>query len=115
MTAVLHITTAAEWEAGVEAGAYQPAGFAAEGFVHCSTLAQIARVAHDYYAGVADLVVLVIDEARVTAPVRYEVADVATGEAYPHIYGVIDPAWVVTVQPLDEIAPTPGAQPDAST
>jgi uncharacterized protein (DUF952 family) len=100
VTAILHITTAAEWDAAQAQGEYQPATFAEEGFVHCSTLAQVAGVATAYYADVPDLVVLVIDEARITAPVRYERSD-RDGNAYPHIYGPIDPAWVVAVQPLD--------------
>lgn len=54
------------------------------------------------YADAADLVLLLIDERAIDAPVRYEAA--AAGEdAFPHVYGPIPVAAVVAAEPL-----TPG-------
>ncbi len=58
-----------------------------EGFIHCSLPHQLRAVAEAVYADADDLVVLVIDSARLPSPVRYEGAD--GGEQYPHVYGPV--------------------------
>ena len=67
---------------------------AQQGFIHCSLRHQLREVAERYYADSGDLVLLVIDAARVLSPIRYEAA-AAGGEEYPHIYGPL-PAGAVT-------------------
>ena len=83
MAILLHITTHAEWAAGRAAGAYRPASLAAEGFIHCSTYDQAAATANRYFAGRADLVLLCIDEARLTAPLRYEAPPGRADQRFP--------------------------------
>jgi uncharacterized protein (DUF952 family) len=90
MAAILHIATRADWDAARAAGRYEPASLAREGFVHCSTAAQVVATADRYFRGRADLVLLVIDAARVD--VRYEAAVPLDGgparpELFPHVYG----------------------------
>jgi uncharacterized protein (DUF952 family) len=85
--ALFHIAERTEWDA---AGAdYAPAAFAREGFVHCSFRDQVIATAHRYYRGRDDLVLLEIDDTRLTAPVVVEPSP-STGEDFPHIYGRID-------------------------
>src|SRR5262249_30214028 len=100
MTELLHITERAVWESAAEAGAYQMStrgvSLAQQGFIHCSLRHQLRGVAEAIYADADDLVVLVIDPAKLTSPVRYEAGDgTPGGEKYPHIYGSL-PVTAVT-------------------
>jgi uncharacterized protein (DUF952 family) len=83
-TALFHLTSAREWAAAGASGTVVPAGFATEGFVHCSTVAQIAGVFERYYAALADPVLLRIDSAALgDLEVRWE----GDPEQFPHVYG----------------------------
>jgi uncharacterized protein (DUF952 family) len=91
---LLHIAVRDEWEA---AGAdYAPAAFAHEGFVHCSFAEQVVATAARYYAGRTDVVLLEIDELRLTARLVVEPSP-STGDLYPHVYGAINRSAVVAV------------------
>ena len=88
------------------AGAYRAASLEGEGFIHLSRAHQVRPTAAAYFAGVPDLVVLVIDPTLLTAPLVYEPPaplpsaspkDDAPGELYPHCYGPIDLAAIVDV------------------
>src|SRR5690349_5280274 len=69
---ILHITNRAAWRDAQAAGWYRPASLHDEGFIHCSTAAQLVATADRFYLGRSGLVVLVIDEAQVMSPLRYE-------------------------------------------
>jgi uncharacterized protein (DUF952 family) len=97
---IYHIARAADWQAAQAIGRYAADTLTTEGFIHCSDEAQVARVANARFAGRSDLVVLTVDPTRLASEVRYEVGDPATGERFPHCYGPIDLAAVVTVTPL---------------
>ena len=98
---LLHITTRSAWAAALACGSYEPASLAAEGFVHLSTPEQIFGTAERYYRGVADLVVLYVDPARLTAPLRWDFAP-DRGEPFPHLYGPLNTDAVRTVEELTE-------------
>jgi uncharacterized protein (DUF952 family) len=87
---LLHITERAAWLEASRAGEYRMStrGVTLEdqGFIHCSLRHQLRGVAEFFYGDAGDLVVLVIDSARLKASVRYEAPD-AGAEKYPHIYG----------------------------
>jgi uncharacterized protein (DUF952 family) len=87
---LFHLTERASWLAAEPAGEYRMSTrgvtLAEEGFIHCSLRHQLRQVAELWYGDLDDLVVLVIDDTRVPAPVRYEAA-AAGGQEYPHIYG----------------------------
>jgi uncharacterized protein (DUF952 family) len=96
---LLHITERDTWQAAKRAGEYRMStrGVTLEdqGFIHCSLRHQLRGVAEFVYGTAAgDLVVLVIDSARLPAAVRFEAA-VPGGEEYPHIYGPV-PVTAVT-------------------
>jgi uncharacterized protein (DUF952 family) len=95
--ALFHIAERAEWRAAGDG--YAPAAFAAEGFVHCSYGHQVLATAHRYYRGREDLVLLEIDESKLTAPVIVEPSP-ASGERFPHVYGRIERGAVVAEHEL---------------
>ncbi|MBN1259063.1 MAG: DUF952 domain-containing protein [Anaerolineae bacterium] len=89
MSHIYHITTVDQWRAAQDAGSYEGDTLASEGFIHCSTAAQIMGVANRYYHGQIGLAILCIETAQVRAEIRYE--DLyGAGEAYPHIYGPLN-------------------------
>ena len=89
----IHVTTPEAWDAAAAAGAYYPPGFEREGFIHCCHETQLRTVLADHFAGVASVLLLIVDPAKLTARVRYETAP--NGDDYPHIYGAIDLQAVV--------------------
>ncbi|MDX3386365.1 DUF952 domain-containing protein [Streptomyces niveiscabiei] len=93
---VLHLTERALWEEAQETGSYEWSTRGRtlhdEGFVHCSTRDQLAGTAALVYGDdYVDLVVLVIDPARLGVPVRYE-------GGFPHVYGAVPVGAVVGVE-----------------
>jgi uncharacterized protein (DUF952 family) len=103
MTQLFHLTERDSWAAAERAGEYRMSTrgltLADAGFIHCSLRHQLRQVAELWYHDADDLVVLVIDDAQVPAPVRYEAA--APGaEEYPHIYGPLPVTAVTDVIPV---------------
>lgn len=101
---ILHITERPLWEAARERGVYEMSTrgrtLQEEGFIHCSTREQLPRVADFLYGGYDgpdELVVLVVDLARVGVPVRYESVEPG-GEEFPHVYGPVPVEAVVDVE-----------------
>ena len=103
MALIYHITTGADWEQARRAGAYRLSTrgvtLAQEGFIHASTARQVPLVANALYQGDSGLVVLVIDTDQVEPEIRYEQPP-GSSETFPHIYGPLDVAAVVSVLPL---------------
>lgn len=115
LTEILHIVTGDAWDRAVAAGEYRAASLATEGFIHCSTGAQLPGVVERYYAGQNGLLVLRIAAERVAAPLRWEAPASRPDEHFPHIYGVLNPDAVVDVVPLERILSNPSvAQPETS-
>ena len=69
------------------------------GFIHCSFENQLQRVADAFYRGRTDVVLLSIDESKLTSPIREESTEGGT-EVYPHIYGPLNVGAVVSARPL---------------
>lgn len=96
VTRIYHITTATEWEGAQREGAYAADSLPTEGFIHCSTRAQVLGVANTRFRGHSGLVLLEIDVAQVQPEIRYE--NLEGGEAlFPHIYGPLGVDAVVAV------------------
>jgi uncharacterized protein (DUF952 family) len=95
---ILHISTAAAWAEAQRAGAYRADSLATEGFIHCSTPAQVAVTANRLYRGRRDLILLRIDPRKVAPEIRYDPA--ANGELFPHIYGPLNLDAVVEIIPF---------------
>jgi uncharacterized protein (DUF952 family) len=97
MSVIYHLVTRETWEAA-EPGPYRAESLATEGFIHCSHSHQVAWAANRFYGQQENLLVLCIDSARLTSPLREEAVD--SGEMFPHIYGPVDRSAVVEVRPL---------------
>jgi len=101
---IYHIAVRAGWERALADGEYTRSSvdktLAEEGFIHASQASQVARTANKYYRDVpGDLVLLVIDPARLDAEVRYEAVPGAE-LPFPHIYGPLNPGAVVAAVPF---------------
>lgn len=99
MSIIYHITHEKDWEQAESAGAYTADSLDTEGFIHCSTKAQVVQVANSFYKGLQDLVLLCVDENQLTAEVLYEDSH-QNGVLFPHIYGPINLEAVINVIPL---------------
>ena len=91
-----HLTPESVWLAQSEAAVYQPEAFAAEGFIHCTDGEEnLIAVANAFYRGDRrPYLALVIDLARVAAPVRYDDPE----RIYPHVHGLLNRDAVVEVR-----------------
>lgn len=105
---ICHITTRSAWESGQATGTFRSPEFDEFGFIHCSTPEQLPLVANAFFAGRSGLVLLVVDEARLKSPVRWEPPQVsghlpyfAVGAVFPHVYGPINVDSVVRTLPLE--------------
>ncbi|HWI72861.1 MAG TPA: DUF952 domain-containing protein, partial [Baekduia sp.] len=98
---ILHITTEDGWAAAREAGALVAPSLGEEGFIHCSTRAQVEATAKRIFRGSGDLVLLEVDVEKLAAPLKWERAT-DVGEEFPHIYGPLNADAVVGTIALPE-------------
>jgi uncharacterized protein (DUF952 family) len=100
---ILHITSHAEWKEAVLIGQYAAPSLRVEGFIHCSSANQVVDTANIFFSGQSGLVLLCIDESRLTAEVKFEDPtggakhDPPMEELFPHIYGPINLDAVIKV------------------
>ena len=106
MTRIYHITTREAWQQAQTDGEYTAPSLDSEGFIHCSTAAQVLQVANAFYRDVPNLVLLCIEPERLSAQLKWEApahpeahkAPVNTDAMlFPHIYGAINLDAVVDV------------------
>jgi uncharacterized protein (DUF952 family) len=71
---------------------------ARDGFIHLSAGHQVAGTLAKYFAGQGDLVLLAIDPDQLGERLRWETS--RGGELFPHLYGTLDLAHVISVEPL---------------
>ena len=99
---IVHLTERSLWEEARARGTYEISTrgrtLQEEGFIHCSTREQLPATAARFYADVPDLVLLVIDPARLDVPLKYEAPEPGA-EEFPHVYGPIPVDAVVDVEP----------------
>lgn len=69
-----------------------------DGFIHFSTAQQVAETATKHFAGERDLVLLHVDAGRLGAQLKWETS--RGGALFPHLYGALDLAAVIRVDPL---------------
>lgn len=93
---IFHLTTPAEWAEAQRVGQVVPAGFAAEGFVHCSTPAQLYGTIAAHFQGVDELVLLQMDPAALGGDLRWEPS--RDGQLFPHLYRPVALSDVVAVR-----------------
>lgn len=101
-TTVLHMAPRDAWEQAEALGSdatYVDPSLHAEGFIHCSTTAQVLIPANQRFAGRTDLVLLVVDLEAVPSETIFEDC-YESGQAFPHIYGPIPVGAVQQVVPF---------------
>ena len=99
---IYHIAERQRWQAAELAGGaenYRPAGYTAEGFIHCSTSAQLLEVANRLFRGRNDLLLLSIDDAQLHTQLVYENLE-GGDEQYPHVYGTFNADAVLRTDAL---------------
>ena len=101
---IYHAALPDDWRAAQAAGGYRVSTrgrtLEEEGFIHASHDHQVAAVANRFYADVDEVVLLAIEPEALDAPVIEEspTGD-AADETFPHIYGPIPVAAVVSATP----------------
>ena len=99
MEQIYHLAPAGRWHAWPSDQPYVPAEYAADG-----DPLHRRRCAHDRSrqpllpCDCGDFVLLVIDPARLTAPLKWEPSGDDLAALFPHIYGPIDRAAVQKVR-----------------
>jgi uncharacterized protein (DUF952 family) len=98
---LVHLCSNDEWRSAQASGEHRPDSLGMNGFVHLSTPEQVHLPANRLYAGRTDLVLLRIDPARLTSPIRWEPGVPTDPEAmvFPHLYGALPADAVINVTP----------------
>ena len=86
---IYHVTSNTDWQKALQQGFYEHPSLAAEGFIHTSKEEQVKSVLERYYQNQQDLLLLHIDETKLTAALKYELAP-SVNEEFPHIYGALN-------------------------
>ena len=97
MRTIYHLCSESDWKKAQGVGKYRGDTLDSEGFIHCSTAAQVQKVANFIFAGRKELLLLVINEEQVEAPIKWEALGSAD-ENYPHIYGELNLSAVAEVK-----------------
>ncbi len=93
---IYHLTFRKNWKYALATGPYRDKSLDKEGFIHCSTATQLVPVAMESFPKRRKLTILVIDEARLTSPVKWEKPSggpppgVPPTNKFPHVYGPIN-------------------------
>ena len=99
MNIIYHVTTQAEWDAALISGQYEASSLALEGFIHCSTENQVAGVLERYFKGKENLVKLIIDTAKLSNRLQFDLAP-SIGQEFPHVYGTINVDAVINTEQI---------------
>lgn len=91
-----HIVTQADWDIALQNGFYRAKSVDIEGFMHCSTSAQVQGVLERYYSSQSNLLKLTIQINLVEPEIKFELAT-SVNELFPHIYGDLNLNAVIGV------------------
>ncbi len=88
-----------QWQHSLAQGFYAPDSLAKEGFIHASKKEQVNGVLDRYFKNQSDLLLLHIDETKLTATLKYELAP-SVNDLFPHIFGRLNTDAVIKATPL---------------
>lgn len=97
---IYHITNKNAWQQASKQGFFETASLASEGFIHNCTISQVDGVLQRFYKNETDLLLLHIDENKLKAPLKFELAP-SVNEMFPHIFGPIN---IDAVSEVEEIS-----------
>jgi glutathione S-transferase len=99
---IFHLALPDDWAAAFGDGEYRVSTrgvtLEQEGFIHCSTRAQIEDTANRFYGDLEQLVVLTIAPRLVPAPIVFEPPAPGVETLFPHVHGPIPIAAVVRAE-----------------
>lgn len=98
---ILHCMKKSTWEDRKKKKYWGNRNIQEEGFIHCSTPELFWRVAPNFVDIDEELVLVCIDEKKLTSEVRFEDGD-NCGRYYPHVYGLIHNEAVIQVLPFQK-------------
>jgi uncharacterized protein (DUF952 family) len=83
---IYHVVQKTIWDAAKKKGFYEADSLADEGFIHLSIKEQVKGVLERYYQGQKNLLLLHIDETKLTAALKYELSH-SVNDFFPHLFG----------------------------
>ncbi len=96
---IYHVATLTDWHSHLDHAFYYPEAFDKEGFIHCAIKNQVPGVLQRYFAGIKTILLLHIDETKLSAEWKYEKA--TNEELFPHVFGSINKDAIVTVEEMN--------------
>ncbi|GAA4707015.1 DUF952 domain-containing protein [Brevibacillus fulvus] len=104
MSTIYCLVPSEYWQQFAERRDYVPRDYDEEGFIHATKGEDLVeRVANRVYPDFEqELLLLVIDESQVTAPILYERAK--DGLLYPHIYGHLNKEAISDIRKMRKAA-----------
>lgn len=82
-----------------------------DGFIHCSSRAQLETTAARYFSAEPEFVVVALDTGLISAEIRWEPA--SNGELFPHVFGDLSIGAVAEWHKVDGVASIAEALGDA--
>ena len=99
MTMIYKICEAVQWEEARNAGEFRGSAVDfADGYIHFSTVGQVAETAARHFAGQRGLVVVAVRAEELGPALRWEPS--RGGALFPHLYGTLSLSAVRWVKPL---------------
>jgi len=99
LTIIYKICPAALWREAERQGVFRGSPVdRQDGFIHFSSAEQAPETAAKHFAGERDLVLLRVDAARLGNRLKWEPS--RGGALFPHLYGGLEVAAVIRVDPL---------------
>jgi uncharacterized protein (DUF952 family) len=95
---LLHVLTESEWQAARNEKAYSSLSFIENVFIHLCEEHQLSGVLERYFIGKPTLMVLVLDPAKLAAPVIFESTVEGSSEEFPHLYGSLNLDAIVEIR-----------------
>ena len=96
---IFHLAMPDDWAVAFQTGEYTMSTrgrtLKEEGFIHASTFNQIEATANRFYADVDQLVLLTIDQRKISHAIAWEPPAPGVTELFPHIYGPLPISAVV--------------------
>jgi uncharacterized protein (DUF952 family) len=99
MTTIYKICDAARWSEAERDGEFHgSAADLADGYIHFSAATQLAETAARHFAGMSDLVLVVVEAEGLGGALKWEPS--RGGALFPHLYGALPLRAVRWVRPL---------------
>jgi uncharacterized protein (DUF952 family) len=95
---IYHIVSQSDWDAQSDSENYEAASLSSENFIHLCTKTQAEGVLFRYYQGATDLLMLHVDESKLTHELIFEEGQ--PGEMFPHLYGALNKSAVVEIEKI---------------